>query len=252
MKNVLENIVIKEIAPFISLYKKGRTNIISNRARCAFTLSISGTRTFTMNEKTFVCNPTTAIVIPQGSTYQIQDLTDGSHYMVEFTCDSLNADEILEFPLQNPQSCHQRLETLMNKHFYSQNRLREMAAFYEVLYAISSIPPVHRTLNIITKYIEKNISNPHLTNDLLAEQGSISEVYMRRLFTKHHRTTPKQYVLDVRLRTAELLLTQSTLNVTEIAEHCGFTSANHFCRAFKNKVHMTPTEYAGLRKTQPM
>ena len=31
-------------------------------------------------------------------------------------------------------------------------------------------------------------------------------------------------------------------------EECGFSSVYHFCRAFKNKTGMTPTEYANLNK----
>ena len=71
---------------------------------------------------------------------------------------------------------------------------------------------------------------------------------MRKLFLSYYHITPKQYVLDIRIRKAKQLLCDTPFSVTAIAEECGFSSVYHFCRVFKEKTGFTPTEYANLNK----
>ncbi|MFQ9800805.1 MAG: helix-turn-helix domain-containing protein [Clostridia bacterium] len=47
---------------------------------------------------------------------------------------------------------------------------------------------------------------------------------------------------------AKSLLTNGTHTITSISEECGFSSLYHFCRVFKDKTGMTPTEYAKAGK----
>ena len=66
---------------------------------------------------------------------------------------------------------------------------------------------------------------------------------MRKLFLSRYSTTPKQYILKQRLNMAQQLLLDTALSVTQIAERCGFTSVYHFCRAFKDKTGISPSQY---------
>jgi len=83
-----------------------------------------------------------------------------------------------------------------------------------------------------------------LSNEILASQSGISEIYFRRLFKEMFGTTPKQYILELRIKKACKLLMESSSNISEIAEACGFSSVYHFCRAFKSITSLTPTEYS--------
>jgi len=97
----------------------------------------------------------------------------------------------------------------------------------------------------IKEYIDKSFQNPALSVSLIAEKFGISEVYLRKLFLSNLGQTPKQYILDLRIKTAKSLLTNSSKSVTQISEECGFSSVYHFCRIFKSKTNMTPLEYSG-------
>ena len=98
------------------------------------------------------------------------------------------------------------------------------------------------------KYLENNISNSELNNSLLASKANISEIYFRKLFIEKMGITPKQYILDVRMQKAKRLLTESEYSISAIAEECGFSSVYSFSRAFKEKIALSPTEYAKKNK----
>ena len=93
------------------------------------------------------------------------------------------------------------------------------------------------------KYIDEHIQDPTLSNTQLAKRIGISEVYLRKLFQSHYHTTPRQYILELRIRKAKQLLASSRLSISQVAEHCGFTNPYHFSRAFRQATQRTPSEY---------
>ena len=92
--------------------------------------------------------------------------------------------------------------------------------------------------------MNENLAIPDLSNQSIAAQLSISEVYLRKLFHQHYQTSPRQYLLKQRMQKAMYLLINTTLSITEISVECGFTNLYHFCRTFKQRTGLTPTEYA--------
>jgi transcriptional regulator GlxA family with amidase domain len=53
--------------------------------------------------------------------------------------------------------------------------------------------------------------------------------------------------LSYRLRQSKQLLLTTALSVDQIAERCGFNSASHFARAFRNENAISPSEFRGIR-----
>ena len=92
-------------------------------------------------------------------------------------------------------------------------------------------------------YMLEQYSDSAITNDFLAQRLGISEVYLRKLFAAHLGVTPKQYILDLRIRTAQQLLTGTTKTVTEISEACGYLAISSFYRNFKKYYNVTPSEF---------
>ena len=132
---------------------------------------------------------------------------------------------------------------------FHKNHLKIYSGFYELLDKIYyENSKKHTPHDSAIQFIAKNIQNSALSNICIAKQIGISEVYLRKLFLSYYHITPKQYVLDIRIRKAKQLLCDTPFSVTAIAEECGFSSVYHFCRAFKEKTGMRPTEYANLNK----
>lgn len=80
--------------------------------------------------------------------------------------------------------------------------------------------------------MEENLEEP-LTLADLAEETELSTRQLERLFHKYLGCTPRRYYLELRLKRARSLLTQSSLPVMEVALACGFVSASHFAKCYR-------------------
>ena len=71
--------------------------------------------------------------------------------------------------------------------------------------------------------------------------------YLRKLFKKEMGITPLEYLTDLRMKKAEIMLSSlwtRDYSVSEIAELCGFDNALYFSRVFRKRFGCSPTQYA--------
>ena len=243
---LFRDLTVTEIEESVTVhFLKGKTVQMKNRRCYGLSFCSSGQLTYTQNGKQFVSDPSHAILLPMNGTYSIFGDREGYFPVLNFSCEDLNCPEILSIPLSNPQSCLRDCETLRSIFLFGGSRAKAFSVFYGLLDKLSDAArPGTDPLVPAIRYIEANLHDPALSNTQLAAEAGISEVYLRKLFSRHYHTTPKQYILELRLQKARQLLTQSPATVTETAEQCGFSSLYHFCRIFKKKTGLTPTQYA--------
>jgi AraC-like DNA-binding protein len=243
---ILRDLTVTKIEEPITVhFLKGKTVQMRNRRCYGLSFCSSGQLTYTQNGRQFLSDPNHAVFLPLDGTYSIFGDREGYFPVLNFSCEGLNCPEILSIPLSNPQSCLRDCETLRSIFLFSGSRAKAFSVFYGLLDKLSDAAcPGTDPLAPAIRYIESNLQDPSLSNTQLAAEAGISEVYLRRLFAKRHHTTPKQYILELRLQKAKQLLTQSPATVTETAEQCGFSNLYHFCRIFKEKTGLTPTQYA--------
>ena len=102
-------------------------------------------------------------------------------------------------------------------------------------------------VNQVKKYIVEHLDgDTSLYN--LAEQVHFSQEYLLRIFKKKEGITILQYINDLKLAAARQLLTDSELQVREIADRLGFASQGYFGRFFRNKTGLTPNAYREAEK----
>lgn len=77
----------------------------------------------------------------------------------------------------------------------------------------------------------------------MADVLQLNPQYLSRLFKKVVGIPPKQYVLQLKLHTAQALLIKTNLSIKEIAGNAYFESEKLFMRQFKQFTGMTPSEY---------
>lgn len=91
-------------------------------------------------------------------------------------------------------------------------------------------------------YIHENISLP-LTVESLAEREFMSPSRYRELFRAVTGTSPKDYIINLRINIACEMLMRSERSVGEIAAAVGFSDGRYFSRIFMRRIGKTPTEY---------
>ncbi|HYO61956.1 MAG TPA: helix-turn-helix transcriptional regulator [Actinomycetota bacterium] len=77
----------------------------------------------------------------------------------------------------------------------------------------------------------------------VAKAASISPFHLSREFKRHVGTSPRQYLIDARIREAKLLLRDTSMTVTEIADACGFNSMSHFSTTFRSRTGLSPVAF---------
>ena len=247
-----EDLVVTGIRqPVVVPTPKGTYFEMKNRQYFGVSFSLKGQITYNANGKTYISNPDNAIILPQGCSYYRTTDIEGQFPLINFYCSGLeDLKEIVVIPLDDPQDCIQRFKTLRRLFLRNESRMKIYSAFYELLdLLVSPKEQYPERLTFVAKYIEEHIQDPTLSNVELAKQLGISEVYLRKQFQTHYRVTPKQYILDVRIRKAKQLLSDTPFTITAIAEECGFSSVYHFCRSFRCRTGKTPTQYAAESKT---
>jgi transcriptional regulator GlxA family with amidase domain len=63
---------------------------------------------------------------------------------------------------------------------------------------------------------------------------------LERLFQQHLQCTPTRYYLNLRLNRARLLLLQTAKSITDISLACGFVSAPHFSKCYRDLFGFPP------------
>lgn len=94
----------------------------------------------------------------------------------------------------------------------------------------------------IEKYLKERI-NERLTLEELSADFAFSQTYIRNVFRKYAGCGIMEYLTELKIEKAKMIMRQETWTITEIAEKLGYGSIHYFSRQFKQKTGMSPTEY---------
>lgn len=101
---------------------------------------------------------------------------------------------------------------------------------------------IHNTKVIsVIEIMEANIQDP-LSLEELASRVGVSRRQLERIFARHAGRSPAKYYMDLRLQRARHLLFQSDMTILDIAMACGFVSASHFSKTYKEMYGKSPRE----------
>lgn len=97
-----------------------------------------------------------------------------------------------------------------------------------------------KLLSVVAQ-MEANIEEP-LSRNALARSVELSTRQLERLFGDKLGGTPRRYYLGLRLRHARQMLLQTDLSVLGVALACGFVSASHFSKCYREYFDKTPRD----------
>lgn len=249
MKDFLERIVVNDVHNVVMIRSAGgQNNEVRHRATWGLSFCLEGKITYIHKGREYVSDREHAILLPQGETYTVRRDESGRFPLINFTCDTPLCSTHTLIPVHDLPSYVRDFEQMRELSVSGENRLQVMSLFYRILHRLAArqVPAV---LLPAIRYVEEHYSDPTLGNTELAMACKISEVYLRKLFERHLQTSPKQYVIDLRITRAKQLLSEGSLKIAAVSEQCGFSNPYHFCRTFKKQTGQTPTSYQRSNET---
>ncbi|RFS20059.1 AraC family transcriptional regulator [Chitinophaga silvatica] len=94
----------------------------------------------------------------------------------------------------------------------------------------------------VIKFLKENL-HEQITLRQVADIASMTEQSFCRFFKKRTQKNFSRYLSDLRIVHACHLLVQSDNSIREIAGQCGYSSASHFCKVFKEHTGVSPLQY---------
>ncbi len=248
--NGIDNITVTDILSVVTItFPKGKSTNIHSRESFGLSLCTSGQLTYSHKGKTYVSDPNHVVFLPKGESYSIKGDKTGVFPLINFQCEEALCDTIVSIPIKSVEPYLADFKKIKTLSLFERKRLKIMSVFYNILQRIvSEDSNFYGVLLPALKYLEENCFRPDLSITELANRCNMSDVYFRKLFFKQLGISPKQYIIDIRIEKARLLLSDGVLKIGAVAEKCGFTNQYHFSRIFRQKTGLTPTEYMKQNK----
>ena len=246
----LNDMVLTDIVKIFTVSSpKGKFAKTNNRRCFGLSFCSEGQITYTHNGKLFVSDSKHVIILPKGQNYTLYCDKAGDFPVIDFECSNFSCDTIVSIPVEDVEPIIKTFEQMKAISVFDKKRAKLISLFYDIIDKISSndvsIPSV---LMPALDFLENNYASNEITNAILARKCKISVVYFRKLFTEVYGISPRQFIIDIRINKAKQLLTDAVLKVSAISEKCGFSNPYHFCRLFKQKVGITPSEFMRQNK----
>lgn len=142
----------------------------------------------------------------------------------------------LELRLQHSDD----MEKLTGKAVFQEILLRLLAGTFSAENII--FPSVNTDAFKVKMLLDQMPDSTISIRALLASLGKSYEHLCRR-FRDEYNLTPVEYLNKLRVETAKQLLTNNSLDISRIAEKCGYSSSGYFCRIFRKNSGLSPSEY---------
>jgi AraC family transcriptional regulator len=99
-----------------------------------------------------------------------------------------------------------------------------------------------RQLRRVREFIDQNIESD-VRLGAMASACGVSPDYFLRMFKSTVGVSPYQYLLNLRVERAKILLSDATCSLAEVALRCGFSHQEHLSRMFRRFTGVAPGRY---------
>jgi len=221
-------------------HKKGIFDV-KGRPYASLSIRINGTGRFEIGGKSFLSEVGDLLFIPVNMPYRVE-YSGGESIVVHFSsCNYFEAESIsLENPTAITVQLQHLLQTWQSRHSINQAK----SILYDVLEKIATEKRLllHDTAIVsCIRYLDAHFADPELDIASVCAVCFISVSALQRAFAEHLGTSPRQYLIQLRMNRALELLARDELSIKEIAFACGFSDEKYFSRAFKKKYKRSPS-----------
>ena len=91
--------------------------------------------------------------------------------------------------------------------------------------------------------INKNLADPALSVEMVANSIGISRVHLHRKLKELTNLSTRDFIRNIRMHQAAKLLKEKRLSISDVAYAVGYSNLSHFSNTFKELFGETPKEY---------
>jgi len=153
------------------------------------------------------------------------------NFIEDESTDETLIDELLQRTLQNCCRIYNEEITLKAKKLNFLN--------------VNTRVEILRRLNLAKEYLYANYDK-NVSLESLANYACLSVNHLLRTFKLAYNQSPHQYLIQIRLQRAQLLLAKTEYPVYEIVNMVGFKCTSSFIRLFRNRYQTTPLKYRNV------
>ena len=222
------------------------------RPSCALIFKLSGESVYRFDDFSLRLGRGEVLYIPGASRYSYgKTSTDDSRYvLINFLAETApekpakyRLESVLDFDEFCQKLCRQSLLDT------PQEQYRTLTLFYRALDAVceaeKSVAADDGTLRLIApavNYLQDHIYDAGLRVGELHRLCGVSDTYFRKLFIGQFGVSPKQYVLQLRLRRARDILSHGEYStVSQVAKQTGFEDPLYFSKQFRAAYGCAPS-----------
>lgn len=221
------------------------------------TYVIEGSAEYTVNGVTFRVKAGDLLCIPVSSVRKAVSVPSDlmSCFSVNFQLvNVINESPMIPFPLVSPIGIHGDIISLFREMFDVWLRKEQgyfmkcRGLFLLILQKLFELIVFKNDPNTVDFRIKKSIRyiTEHYAEDLtlqfMAEQYGLNPVYFGALFKKETGTSMRNFLMEIRMNHAEVMLKSGEYSISETAELCGYTDVVYFRKLFKLIKGIAPSQ----------
>lgn len=112
----------------------------------------------------------------------------------------------------------------------------------------SQVSQAMETMLLVKRAIDEDFSSPDLSVQSLARQFGYHPKYICSAFKKHFKVGIHDYLTQLRINRACVLIGQGYSCVKDISVLCGYEDPMYFSKVFRKKMCLSPRDYMKLQK----
>ena len=208
-----------------------------------------------INGNVSVAQKKSIVFLPKGSRYSVLNVdceqNEDDAILIEFNLTQNNEDILIGSSpfILTTRARYEEEKTIDEIAKLYESSLRSICGIkgkiYSLIAMLSAFTNNDDKFKSIRRGIEMLESNlyDNISIEDVARECNVSSAHFRRLFCQYAQKSPIQFRLGLKLEYAKNTLLNSDLSIEEIAALFNFESSAYFCRIFKKKIGLTPSEY---------
>ncbi|MDR0395699.1 MAG: helix-turn-helix domain-containing protein [Oscillospiraceae bacterium] len=213
---------------------------------------MTGSWTVHTRDVKLLCRPGSIIFLPKGVSHRCDKGDNCDGVVVKFTTlDPINTDPFMFLPTKTTrwETLFKSLETAWF-HRKPGSLTRCISLLYQAIAMAQEtsvrfdLPTTRQaSLEKAVNFLKENLKQPNFSVESMAPIAGMCPTYFRQQFRRLYGTSPKQYLLNTRVRIAKDLLATTDMFITNVAKEAGFSSLYYFSKAFKGATGISPRAY---------